>query len=322
MRNAGEKLHGVLAENLQIPLRPAHALPPGLGKARGLLIIEHRTSCVADLFPAGNIVDGKFDVLREQEEVPPTAPLKHTVREQKSCAGHRAAAAEAHARIVQVLCLAQEPQRIARRDPVVAIVFGIAIAGHDLVARGVDLFDLGKEVRVKDIVCIQHKIGVVVPAAGTANASEHVVEHIALANMQRVVPLKNDRAMLARHAGGIVRAVIRTDVNIYMIHRISLRTNAVEQITDDILLIARSNENGNAVVFIAADKFLPLQQRHRHIKELIGIAYEKEGHDDRVDRDDCLHNRLLHCRKSRHLLFSCLWKSYIMQTLRFHCEIS
>ena len=61
--------------------------------------------------------------------------------------------------------------------------------------------------------------------------------------------------------------------------------------------------DGNAVVFIAADKFLPLQQRHRHIKELIGIAYEKEGHDDRVDRDDCLHNRLLQCRKSRHLLF-------------------
>ena len=83
--------------------------------------------------------------------------------------------------------------------------------------------------------------------------------------------------MLARHAGGIVRAVIRTDVNIYMIHRISLRTNAVEQITDDILLIARSDENGNAVVFIAADKFLPLQQRHRHIKRTDRNSIRKRG---------------------------------------------
>ena len=87
-------------------------------------------------------------------------------------------------------------------------------------------------------------------------------------------------------------------------------------------LIARSDENGNAVVFIAADKFPSASAPPPHKKELIGIAYEKEGHDDRVDRDDCLHNRLPPLPEIPAFLFSCLWKSYIMQTLRFHCEIS
>ena len=51
--------------------------------------------------------------------------------------------------------------------------------------------------------------------------------------------------------------------------------DAVEQLADDIFLVARGDEDGNAVVFIAAGEFFPLQQRHRHIEELIGIAYEK-----------------------------------------------
>ena len=135
MRNAGEKLHGVLAKDLQIPLRPAHALPPGLGKARGLLIIEHRTSCVADLFPAGNIVDGKFDVLREQEEVPAAARFQHTVGKQKACAGHGAAGAQQEPGVVEIPALPQEPQGITGADPVVAVVLAVAEAGDDVVAR-------------------------------------------------------------------------------------------------------------------------------------------------------------------------------------------
>ena len=113
-------------------------------------------------------------------------------------------------------------------------------------------------------------------AARALDALEHFIEHIALADMHRIVALKDDRAALARHAGRVIRAVVRADVDVHVVHRIvSLRVDAVEQLADDVFLVARGDEDGNAVVFIAAGEFFPLQQRHRHIEELIGIAYEK-----------------------------------------------
>ena len=94
--------------------------------------------------------------------------------------------------------------------------------------------------------------------------------------MHRIVALKDDRAALARHAGRVIRAVVRADVDVHVVHRIVLlRVDAVEQLADDVFLVARGDEDGNAVVFIAAGEFFPPQQRHRHIEELIGIAYEK-----------------------------------------------
>ena len=88
-------------------------------------------------------------------------------------------------------------------------------------------------------------------AARVLDALEHFIEHIALADMHRIVALKDDRAALARHAGRVIRAVVRADVDVHMVHRIVLlRVDAVEQLADDVFLVARGDEDGNAVVFL------------------------------------------------------------------------
>ena len=292
MCNAGEELHGILAKDLQIALRPAHPLPPGLGKARGLLVVEHRARRVADLVPAHDVVDGKLNVLGQQEEVPAAALVQHRVRKEKARSGDGAAAAKAHPRVVEILRLAQKPQRIACGDPVVAVVFGVSVAGHDLVAARIDLLDFRDEVRVEHIVRVQHKIGVVMLVAWALDAAQKLIEHIALAHLLGVETLKNSRAVRAGNACRVVRAIVRTHENVHSVHRVALCTDAVEQLADDVFLIARRDEYGDAVILIAAREFLSPQQRHRHIIKLIGIADEKERHDDGVDRFYSTHSMI------------------------------
>ena len=314
MRNAGKESESVLAEDLQIPLGPAHPLPPGLGKVRGLLVVEHRARRVADLVSAHDIIDGELDILGQQEEVPAAALPQHLVGKEKARAGHGATAAKAHPRVVEILRLAQKPQRVARRDPVVAVVFGVAVAGHDLIAGGVDLLDLGDKVRVKDIVGIQHKIGVVMPVTGTLDALQKLIEHVALTHLLGIEALIDGRTMRAGHARRVIRAVVRTDKNVHAVHGIGLCADAVEQLPDHVLLVARRDEHGNAVVFVPTLKFSSPQQRHSHIIKLIGIAQEKERHDDGVDGFDGTHSispHPLRFRPQRHSR-SPLWKAEIV----------
>ena len=89
------------------------------------------------------------------------------------------------------------------------------------------------------------------------------------------MPLIDLRAVGARRLRRFIVAVVGHDENLEKAFGVALRLDAVKKIADDGLLVARGDEDGNAVVFIATGEFFPLQQRHRHIEELIGIAYEK-----------------------------------------------
>lgn len=130
-------------------------------KAGGLLIIEYGGGAIADLLTADDVMCGKLDILRKQEEVPAAALLQNAPGEQEPGAGHTAACTEHSARAVQILCLTQKPQTIAGGDPVIAIVFGIAVTGHNVVSGRKGLVDLPNIVRICHIVRIEYKVGIV-----------------------------------------------------------------------------------------------------------------------------------------------------------------
>src|SRR5699024_8914117 len=125
---AAQEVLPVLAEDLEIAPRPAQALVPGLAEAGGLLVVEDGVVAVAYLEPAHDVVDGELNVLGQQVEIPAAAVAQDLLREEKARAGDGAARAELHARVVQKLRLAQEPERIAGGDPVVPEVLGVALA--------------------------------------------------------------------------------------------------------------------------------------------------------------------------------------------------
>ena len=94
VQHPAKKPSAVAREHLHVAARPAHALPPGLFEGHWLLIVGHGVRAVADLDAVGDIVDGKLDILGQQEEVPAAAALENFAREQKARTRDGAAAAD------------------------------------------------------------------------------------------------------------------------------------------------------------------------------------------------------------------------------------
>ena len=99
-QDAAEQACAVALENLQIPLRPAQALPPRLAEGGGLLIVEHGVGAEGDFAPLQNLVDGELNVLGQQVERPRAGLLEHGAAEEKPRAGDGTARPEEGARVV------------------------------------------------------------------------------------------------------------------------------------------------------------------------------------------------------------------------------
>lgn len=99
-QDAAEQACAVALENLQIPLRPAQALPPRLAEGGGLLIVEHGVGAEGDFAPLQDLVDGELNVLGQQVERPRAGLLEHGAAEEKPRAGDGTARPEEGARVV------------------------------------------------------------------------------------------------------------------------------------------------------------------------------------------------------------------------------
>ena len=167
---------------------------------------------VAYLEPAHDVVDGELNVLGQQVEIPAAAVAQDLLREEKARAGDGAARAELHARVVQKLRLAQEPERIAGGDPVVPEVLGVAVARYYLIAFGEDAVHLFDVVFFKHIVRIEDEVAVEGPLGEElVYAVQQIVERIALADIGGVEALKDYGTGLGGDSGRAVGAVVSND---------------------------------------------------------------------------------------------------------------
>ena len=265
-----------MAHDLEITLGPAGPLTPGLPEGHGLLIKQLRPVAVADLISLQNGHNGELDVFHQKEKRPSVIFLHDLIAEQEPGAGDGAARAELHTRTVEILRLSQKPKRISGRDPVGAIVLGIAIARRDLISGGEHLVHPLDVVRTKDVVGVKDEKAVECVGIIPADVSEQLIERITLAD-QFVVEAGVYRCpMSAGDISRIVRAVVRDHEHMNQILRIGLLPDALQQVGDHDRLIARADEHGKAVRRRRQHRSSLFQNGDWDINDLIGIANKKD----------------------------------------------
>ncbi len=110
-----------------------------------------------------------------------------------------------HAGIVQILCLAQKPQRISCGNPVGRIVFRVAVAGDDPIALREGLVHLLDVVFIQQIVCIKHQKGIVILISVILrNAVEGKIQCVSFADLLWIAALIDHSAHLPRDLRGVV----------------------------------------------------------------------------------------------------------------------
>ena len=151
------------------------------------------------------------------------ALVQYPLREQKACPAHGGAAAQPVPRAVQIAALPQEPQGVPGADPVVAEVFAVAVAGHDLVSGGEALIHALEIVRREDVVRIEHEIAVKALRIVRADVLHQKIQGVALAHVHMIEALVYHRPMFPRDGGGAVGAVVCRHEHRHQGHIVGLR---------------------------------------------------------------------------------------------------
>ena len=214
---------------------------------------------------------------------------QHLAAEKEARAGDGAARPQQHPRVVKIFGFAQEPKAVARRDPVVAVIFGIAVARYDVVAVGESLVHPLNVVRPQEIVRVKDEVTVKALRLVLRNVPQQGVEGVALAHLFAVKALVNRRACRACRVRGTVRAVVRHDENFQLVLRVGLPMQAADQVGNDRFLIARADQNGVAVQLRLLVRLVFLDVRNQNVEKLIGIAHQKSDHQYGIHRFKTVH---------------------------------
>ena len=137
-------------------------------------------------------------------------------RNKKARTGNSTVHAKLCTRTIEKTRLTQEPKRISRRDPVVAKVFGIAVAGQRGILTGIKhLIHLAHKLRVNQIICVEYEKAVICCfAVVVKDMVEQIIERISLADLHLIEPLIHDSARLTGNFRRVIRAVVRNDKDI------------------------------------------------------------------------------------------------------------
>ena len=168
-------------------------------------------------------MDGKLNVLRQQIEPPAMALVQYPLREQKARSAHGGAAAQTVSRAVQIAAFPQEPQGVPGADPVVAEVFAVAVAGHDLVSGGEALVHALEVVRREDVVRVEHEVAVKALRIVCTDVLQQKIQGVALAHVHMIEALVHHRPMFPRDGGGAVGAVVCRHEHRHQGHIVGLR---------------------------------------------------------------------------------------------------
>ena len=234
-------------------------------------------------------MDGKLNVLCQQVELPAIGALHHLAAEQKARAGHRAAGAQKHPGVVQVPGFPDKPQGIAGGNPVVPIVFGVAVAGDHFIAVGKGPVHLLHKPAVQHVVRVKDEKAVIDLGVILFNVQEQLLQGISLAHLFPVEPGIDHRALPPGNVRRGVGTVVGHDEHGEQTLVIGLVPYALDEIRNDRLLISGTNQNGEAVEDLWFMRLLLLGERYSQKKQLVGIAAGKDHRYDNVDRQDGIH---------------------------------
>lgn len=214
---------------------------------------------------------------------------------QKACARHVAVGTQQGAGEVEEPGLPQKPDGISGGDPVVPEVFGVAVAGHRVIALIEGAVHLPHKVGVHQIVRVKDKIAVIAVLTLLLQLAEEVVHGVALALVNGVPPLVHEGSRLPGGPGGVVGAVVRHHVQVQQLLGIVLFSETVQQLADHLFLIAGGDHHRKAVepAGLMAVLMPAQQQAHHQIKALVQIQQGKQQHNAPVQPFDKFQNR--HC---------------------------
>src|SRR5699024_6340651 len=113
--------------------------------------------------------------------------------------------------------------------------------------------------------------------------SQELVEGVALAHLYMVEALVDNSAVLPRHPGGVVGAVVGHYEDGDEVFGIVLGVDGVQEVTDDVLLIARRDQNRVAVKHGGTVGLVLFEEGNGEIDELIGVADDEQSSQGKVD---------------------------------------
>ena len=282
--NASQQSLAVMGENLIKAFGPAQPLIPGSLKGFRLLIVEHRVFAVADLIASDNVIRGKFNIFCQQMVFPAPVLTDDFGGNQKTGAGDGAAGTDLHAGAVEKTGFPDKPQAVSGGDPVGAVIFGIPVAGDDLIALGIgavhgaEIAGIQHVVRVKDQKSVEG-----VNALLLVNALQGVVQSIPLPHLNLVEPADDFGAVLFGAFRRPVGAVVGDDVDRDQFLGIILFPDAFQQSADDCLLVSGRDQHRVSVFFsIGRRRLFLFKEADKHIDYLVQIAAAEQQQKDKI----------------------------------------
>ena len=111
------------------------------------------------------------------------------------------------------------------------------------------LVHLGNIVRVEPVIGVEDEERVVpLRVPGGLHAVQQVGQRVAFADLLLVEPFDDMAAAAAGHVGGVVGAVVRHQPDVDQIGRVGLRVNRIDEIADDVRLVARGDQHREALI--------------------------------------------------------------------------
>ena len=236
-------------ECLEVTLGPAYTLNPCGLHVYGLFIIELCAVIVRDLVTVCNCVSAERTVFGEGCVVPTV--LDDFPSEEEAGTLDTGCQTEEGACAVLVTNGTQPVDTVGSGDPVIVEVFGVTVRGNDLFACIERIVHAGDKVFFKKVVCVEDEVAFVcVDAVIAADAFYQIFQCKALGAVLHIVTLVADSAHFAGNLCGavVLVAVVGNNEDVYQFSGVILLTDTVDEVTDNLLLVAGSNQDGVFVV--------------------------------------------------------------------------
>ena len=270
--DAPEQIPGIFHRHLQAALDPAGPLADGDSQGGGLFVIENGVVAVAHFDAPCGAPGGEFDVFRQGEEMPAPHPPEQIPRKAEARTVDGAGGAQGHPGAVHVCGVMDVPQAVPGGEPVVAEIFGVAVAAEGVAALGhhpvhlADVVGLQQIVGVEDEECV-----VIVQTLGLVDLVQQEIQGVAFADVFPVEPLEHPCAVGLSQRSRAVGAVVRHHEGVDG-SRIILDGDGVQQMGQHRLLIPGGDEDGVAVIFLHRSVIILVKKGKNQVDDLIEIA--------------------------------------------------
>ena len=220
----------------------------------------------------GGTPGGKFDVLRQGEEVPAAHAFQQIPGKAEARAVDGAGGAKGHPGAVAVGGIVDVPEAIPGGEPVVAEILGIAVAAEGVISLGHHPVHLADVVGFQQIVGVEdEECVIIVQPFRLIDLVQQEIQGIALADVDPVEPLKDPCPVELCQGCRAVGAVVRHHEGVDGA-AVILGGDGVEQMGQHRLLVPGGDENGVAVIFLHSFMTASVKKGKDQVDHLVEIA--------------------------------------------------